>query len=216
MRVLFWDVDTQVDFFEGGKLAVPGADTVRRNLRELTLSGQGLGAIMTGSVDAHTTRDPEFRVWGEHCVYGTPGQRKIPETRLPELLFVPSKSLTGNQLRGAGDFQGQVVFEKQINDVKSNRNVARFLEYVEPEEIVLYGVVTEVCVDLAIRFLRGDLGYGVTVIMDAIREIDAKKAEDVQSNWREMGAKSDTLASCLARLGKAASPGASQPRRGLP
>ncbi len=37
LSVLFWDIDTQVDFFEGGKLAVPGADVIRSNLRALTL-----------------------------------------------------------------------------------------------------------------------------------------------------------------------------------
>jgi len=189
MGTLFWDVDTQVDFFDKGKLAVPGAEAIRGNLKLLTLKGWEASVTMAGSADAHTPEDREFQVWGEHCVYGTPGQRKIPETRLDDILLIPSRKLTSSQLSEATQFRGQVIFEKQVNDVKSNRNVMRYLEAVRPDGIVLYGVVTEICVDLTVQFLVGELGYSVTVVDDAIREIDPTQAMKARSNWRNQGVK---------------------------
>jgi nicotinamidase-related amidase len=110
VRTLQWDVETQVDFMErDGKLSVPGAASIRPAIFRLT--NQHLSTcIMSGSVDAHTPRDPEFRVWLEHCVYGTPGQRKIPESTLGTPLFIPSTKLKAKQMREAITSGGQILF----------------------------------------------------------------------------------------------------------
>ncbi len=202
MVTMFWDVDTQIDFFEGGKLIVPRAEVIRENLRLLTCEGSKACVTMAGSADAHTTMDREFRVWGEHCVYGTPGQRKIPETMLGDSIFVPSRRLTNSQLEEVTHFRGQIIFEKQVNDVRSNRNVRHYIEMIDAEYIVLYGVVTEVCVDLAVQFLAGDLGYNVTVVDDAIKDIDPSKAKKAQSGWKSLGVRTATTKEVLTRLEK--------------
>lgn len=179
---------------------MPGAEAIRGNLKMLTLKGWEASVTMAGSADAHTPEDREFRVWGEHCVYGTPGQRKIPETRLDDILLIPSRRLTSSQLSEASRSHSQVIFEKQVNDVKSNRNVQRYLEAVRPERIVLYGVVTEICVDMAVQFLAGDLGYSLTVVDDAIKEIDPARAMRARSNWRSLGVKMASSKDVLAGL----------------
>jgi len=45
--VIFWDVDTQVDFMEPeGKLYVPGAETIIPNLQALTASAAEHGILV--------------------------------------------------------------------------------------------------------------------------------------------------------------------------
>ena len=54
--MIFWDVDTQIDFMEpAGKLYVPGAEEIRSNLAYLT--NMGSGVRLSGSVDAHVPDD---------------------------------------------------------------------------------------------------------------------------------------------------------------
>ena len=88
MKVVFWDVDTQIDFMEpAGKLYVPGAEEIRLNLAYLT--NMGSGVRLSGSVDAHAPHDPEFNEWPEHCVYGTPGQLKIQDSSVEDIHLCP-------------------------------------------------------------------------------------------------------------------------------
>ncbi len=192
--VVFWDVDTQIDFMEPiGKLYVPGAEALRANLGYLT----GLGsekARLCGSVDAHLPDDPEFSAWPEHCVYGTLGQLKVSETLVDGTLFVPSIRLSDAQLTEIFAYRGQVIFEKQDNDVRTNHNVQRFMELLKPRVIVVYGVVSEICVDKAVKFFAGDLGYETVVVSDAIKELDMSEADSCWVEWRLHGVRGISVA----------------------
>ena len=188
MKVVFWDVDTQVDFIEPtGKLYVPGAEETRPNLAALTKMGNSIR--FSGSVDAHIPSDPEFNEWGDHCVYGTPGQLKIPETKLDSILFVPSVRLIDKQLSEVVAFDGQVIFEKQKIHISSNPNVKPFLNVIDPDIIVVYGFVTEICVDLTLQYFAGELGYRTYVVEDAIKEINKENADSSKRNWKRLGIK---------------------------
>ena len=185
--VVFWDVDTQTDFMDTtGKLYVPGAEGIRANLAFLTEMGANWGRL-SGSVDAHTPDDDEFREWPEHCVIGTPGQRKISESSGKCTLFVPSVKLTDEQLSEVAAYEGQVIFEKQYTDLRTNPNVKPYMDLIRPEIILIYGVVTEICVDLAVDFFARDLGYETVVVIDAIKEIDLSKADSCKAEWKTHG-----------------------------
>ena len=187
--VVFWDVDTQIDFIESdGKLHVPGADKLKTNFRHLTKLGAEK-ARLCGSVDAHLPNDPEFKDWPEHCVYGTPGQHKVTETLSEAVLFIPSVQLTQNQLLEAADYSGQVIFEKQDINVRTNPNVKPFIELIKPDLVVIYGFVSEICVDNAVKLFASDLHYETVVVSDAIKELDKTKSESCKSNWIELGVK---------------------------
>src|SRR4051812_2424484 len=80
-RTLFVDVDTQTDFMlPGGKLYVPAAEQIIPNLKRLMAFAREHNVPVLSSVDAHVPDDPEFQQFPPHCVKGTPGQEKIPET----------------------------------------------------------------------------------------------------------------------------------------
>ncbi len=89
--VAFFDVDTQIDFMlPHGNLYVPGAEKIIPNLVRLMAFAREHDIPVISSADAHTPDDPEFKIWPPHCVIGTPGQKRIPETQLPGAVVVPS------------------------------------------------------------------------------------------------------------------------------
>src|SRR5207248_592646 len=72
MRLVFWEVDAQVDFMlPGGKLYVPGAEKIIPNLNRLVAEVRPGRVLLISSADAHQPDDPDFLVFGvvtEYCV----------------------------------------------------------------------------------------------------------------------------------------------------
>src|SRR5436305_547061 len=95
-RVIFWDVDTQYDFMHAdGKLYVPEAERIIGNLKRLTDYAHGHGICVIASADDHVkshaeiSDTPDWRsTFPPHCLRGTPGQQKIPETALRDPLVI--------------------------------------------------------------------------------------------------------------------------------
>jgi len=169
---MFWDVDTQADFMlPEGKLYVPGAEQIIPTLAKLTTWAAQHQVLVIASADAHQPGDEEFSLYPPHCLTGTPGQKKIPETSLTPQFTIPNRH--GAVLPDAERYP-QIVLEKQEFDVFSNPNTDSLLAQLGKPEIVLYGVVTEICVSAAARGLF-DRGYRVTVVEDAIRHLGAEK-----------------------------------------
>ena len=177
LTTIFWDVDTQVDFLHPqGKLYVPGAEKIIPNLGRLTQWACAHGILVVASMDAHREGDAEFHVYPSHCLVGTPGQQKVPETRLPRYLIIPNHPVSAAvRLDGCQ----QVILEKQQLDVFSNPNTEALLAALgKPLQVVLYGVVTEICVAFAARGLL-DRGHHVWLVRDAVRHLDEAKACDL-------------------------------------
>jgi len=169
---MFWDVDTQADFMlPEGKLYVPGAEAIIPTLAKLTQWAAQHQVLVIASTDAHQPGDQEFSLYPPHCLAGTPGQKKLPETSLSPQFTLPNRHQA--ELPDAERYR-QIVLEKQEFDVFSNPNTESLLAQLGKPEIVLYGVVTEICVAAAARGLL-DRGYRVTVVEDAIRHLDAGK-----------------------------------------
>lgn len=181
--LVFWDVDTQVDFVEpGGKLYVPGAEKIVANIRRLNEFAAQHNILVVSSVDAHQPTDPEFAYYPPHCLAGTPGQQKVAGTMLDRHFVVPNRKLElpENLL----SYQ-QIIVEKQATDVFTNPNIEDLLKRLGRREVILYGVVTEICVARAARGLRRR-GYRITLVRDAVQHLDEAlgraTSEDVISN----------------------------------
>lgn len=155
MPTVFLDIDTQIDFmFPAGALYVPGAEHLIPVIGGLNRSAAAQGLSVISTMCAHAENDPEFRDWPPHCVIGTAGQRK------------PSGTLVENQF----------FLEKQQIDAFSNPELPRLLGRLGAESCVVYGVVTEYCVRLAILGLL-NLGKRVTLVTDATAALSAAEAE---------------------------------------
>src|SRR5436305_5171292 len=131
MKTVFFDIVTHIDFmFPAGALYVPGAERLIPAIARLNRYAATHGMIVVSSMCAHTEEDPEFHDWPPHCVIGTVGQRKPPETLLE------------NRTQ-------QILFEKQQLNLFSSPNFPRLLEELNADQYVVYGVVTEYCVRFA-------------------------------------------------------------------
>lgn len=185
--ILFWDVDTQADFiYPGGKLYVPGAELIVPTLKRLAEWASKNGVLVVASTCAHQKDDAEFTQFPPHCLVGTPGQQKIPETRLTNALVVPNRHV--QVLPNLLSYQ-QIILEKQQLDVFSNPNTDEVLDQLgSVHEVVLYGVVTEICVAHAARELVRR-GYQLRVVTDATRHLDHIKAQNFLGEIRRSGGK---------------------------
>ena len=189
---LFYDVDTQRDFMlPGGKLYVPGAERIIPALAALTQLAHRRRIRIVASVDRHFPGDPELKRNGgeydDHCMDGTPGQKKIDQTAARDPLFVENRGLKPGELDRIVEHRGTVVIEKQRFDVfTGNRNAPELLKrIVAPyQDIVVYGVVTEVCVDYAVRGLR-QFGKRMHVVGDALASMGT--GEQVIEEWKRAG-----------------------------
>ena len=185
---IFWDVDTQRDFMlPGGKLYVPGAEKLIPNLKRLVDLASDGSVFLVSTVDAHTPNDPEFRNWPPHCVQGTPGQQKIPETLTDDFLVVPNDP----EFRLPEDLRThkQIIVEKQTLDDFDNPNTERILRQLGMEaEHFVFGVVTEYCVRLSVMGML-DRGYRVTVVTDAIETLKEEDGRRTLAEFEARGAR---------------------------
>ncbi|HEX9610888.1 MAG TPA: hypothetical protein VF978_03300, partial [Gemmatimonadales bacterium] len=150
-RVIFWDVDTQYDFMKAdGKLYVPDAEQIIPSLKKLTDYAHGHGIRIVASADDHVREHPEISdtpdwktTFPPHCLRGTPGQQKIPETALRDPLVIePDPVPGGGQALAARvrAHRGDLLFHKHRFDVFTNANVLPVLDVLDPNDVVLYGV----------------------------------------------------------------------------
>jgi nicotinamidase/pyrazinamidase len=166
--LVFFDVDTQVDFMDPkGKLYVPEAEQIVLNLQRLMNWARENDVPVLSSADAHIPNDPEFKTWPPHCVIGTPGQRRIPETLFPDAVVI--HSLPG-AFTSPGRWAGQFIIEKPTYDVQDNPNFDAMLNALGKRRAVVFGVATEFCVLAASLALRQH-GFKVDLVVDAIKPI---------------------------------------------
>jgi len=197
MATIFWDVDTQHDFMRSdGKLYVPASEEIIPTLKRLTQYAHRQGIRIIASADDHLPGHPELstepdwtETFPEHCMHGTPGQRKIPETHLRNPLVIEPASQDPAALAArVRRHDGDILFHKHRFDVFSNPNVLPVVDALAPERIVLYGVALDVCDKFAIEgLLRARPAIPLTVVSDATRAIHAETAGALLEDWRGRG-----------------------------
>jgi nicotinamidase/pyrazinamidase len=167
-RLVFLDVDTQVDFMSpSGSLYVPRAEQIIPNLAKLMLWACDHRIPIISSADTHAPDDPEFAQWPPHCVAGTPGQRRIAETFFPDAVVVENRPGAFESRHG---WVGQLIVEKPVYDVSTNVNFDAILASLGPSRFVVFGVATEYCVLSDVLALR-KRNLPVALVLDAIRPI---------------------------------------------
>ena len=208
MATIFWDVDTQADFMLGsGKLYVPGSEEIIPVLQRLTEYAHAHGIRILASADDHVaghrelSAEPDWKQsFPEHCMRGTPGQRKIPETELHNPLVIEPDVQDPVALAArVRDHRGDLLFHKHWFDVFTNPNLLPVLDALGPERIVLYGVALDVCDKYAVEgLLRLRPGIALTVVTDAVRAIDPASGAALLDDWRRRGVRLVTSAELLA------------------
>lgn len=182
MKTVFLDVDTQYDFVSpAGALYVPGAERLVDTIAALNERAP----LVISTVDAHAEDDPEFALYGRHCVRGTLGQLKPPRTLLSRRVVLGG---------GEAPEAPQIIVEKQKLDAFTNPALRPFLQALRAERFVVYGVVTEICVRCAVGGLL-TLGKPVEIVTDAVRALDEPAAQEMLRNFQASGVRLVTAAS---------------------
>ena len=167
----FFDVDTQIDFMDPhGSLYVKGSEDIRPRLRQLMAYAAAHHIPILSSADAHPPDDPSFAQWPPHCVVGTAGQQRIPETRLPDPCVVPNRP---GAFAPSREWPAQIIIEKQEYDASTNANFDAIAKALGARRYVVFGVATEYCVrGTALSLLKK--GLSVQLVTDAIKAISEK------------------------------------------
>lgn len=204
---LFYDVDTQQDFLlPSGKLYVPRAERLLPQLERLTKFARQAGIVLAGSVDCHVLTDAELATNGgeypEHCMKGTEGQKKVDATTPRQPVWIENLVYTDAELDALFHREGEIYIEKQqFNVFTGNRNAERVFDFLlcGKTDVVVYGVVTEVCVDQAITGLK-NRSVQLHVPVDAIAALSEEKGKATFAKWQKWGVWLTTVAEVVNEL----------------
>ena len=137
--------------------------------------------------------------WVIRFLRGTRGAERILETKqrdpLPLSLVPYPPGLVSSLVEG----RREILLLKKSFNVFTNPNTEPLLDALAPDEIVVFGVATDVCDDAAIRgFLRR--GRKVRFVEDAARGLDEDRVAACTTAWREGGVAFTTADEVLSSL----------------
>lgn len=193
-HVAFWDVDTQKDFMlPTGKMYLKGAEKIRPALRKLYAFAKTARIPVVASADAYSPSDAKMKDWPEHCLRGTEGQEKLPETLLgrPVVLRADRKTEAPELRPGM-----QVILEKGQHDGFSNPAARELVGKSGADRWAVFGVATEFGVRLAALGLL-KLGKQVTVVSDAVHSVSEEGARQAEQELQAAGAEFKTAAALI-------------------
>lgn len=206
-RRIYIDVDTQFDFCDPqGALFVQGAVEAARVCAALVHRALREQSAIVGSVDSHAHDAWEFSTndrrgpngekpnFPPHCVKGTRGWLKLPETLPPRFVFVPVDAPSPRVPEGTQ----AIYLEKEVYSLFANPNAARVLSSLcegERTEFIVFGVATDYCVRAAaldtLAWARAQGGpvseSTVTVVSDAIAGVAEQTTEQALRELRASG-----------------------------
>jgi aminoglycoside 3-N-acetyltransferase len=140
-------VDLQRDFFPGGALPCPGADTIIGPIN----AAAPLFHTVAYSVDCKRASD-DFGAWAPHCVEGTAGYELHPGLRLPPGALGPFK-----KTRSMSAFGKPGAEDTGLLAALRGRGIT---------EVVVAGVALEFCV-IASALGAADAGFSVALVREA-------------------------------------------------
>jgi len=208
VKRILWDVDTQIDFMEpSGKLYVPGAREIASVLERLVDAGRAASLVHVASADDHELTDPEIsgspdyrNTYPPHCMRGTRGAEKILETKQRDPLPLSIVPFPPGLVPSLVEGRREILLLKKNFDAFTNPNAEPLVDALDPDEVVVFGVATDVCDDAAIRGLLRR-GRRVVFVEDAARGLDEARTLACTAAWREGGVEFKTTDEVIASLG---------------
>jgi nicotinamidase/pyrazinamidase len=196
---IFWEVDVQADFMlPGGKLYVPGAEKLLPNIRRLTDAARQGQVFLVSHGCFHTPDDPEFKIFPPHCVKGTAGAELVAEALTEKVVRVPNDA-AAKLPEDLSRYQ-QILLEKQTLNIFESRHADAIVQRLGSHaEFVVFGVVTEYCVNFAVKGLL-ERGRRVAVVRDAIETLKGEDGRKTMAELEQLGARLTTTDQALRAL----------------
>lgn len=200
MKTIFWNVDTQYDFMRNdesfrGALPVEGARSIEANLEKLTKYARANSIQVVNTADWHTLQSkeisdkPDFETtFPPHCLQGTKGAEYVPATKPNNPYAIEWNAPTIDE-KVIAAHKGDVVILKDAFDVfAGNPHADKIVDILNPDNILVYGVATNVCVNYAVIGLA-EKKKRVYVVADAIKELPSFPLDKVLKKWEGKGVK---------------------------
>ena len=203
-KTIFWNVDTQYDFMRDdenyhGRLPLPGAKEIEKNLKKLTKFAHRKKIQIVSTGDWHTLNSKEIsknpeppKTFPPHCLQFSKGADFIPATQYkdPYIVSWDDACIDMDKLRS---HKGEIIIYKDAFDVfQGSPYTMKIIEMLNPDNVFIYGVAADVCVDFAVNgFLNiRDEGksIGVHVVEDAIKGLPGSDLEKILAEWEARGA----------------------------
>ena len=184
-KTVFVDIDTQFDFMDPcGNLYVPGAEDIVDNVKKLFDYAQEHKIKILSSMDAHTSDDPEFKLFPPHCIKGTPGNHKIEASTCNENIIIENRE---QDITESIMDHEQIIVESQTFDIFESTNTDKIVKKLDAQNFVVFGVVTDYCVKAAVLGLL-KRGYNVSLVTDATKAITKKGEGKTLNEMKDTGA----------------------------
>ena len=181
-------VDVQVDFCEGGSLAVTGGAAVAAAVTTYVEDRHGDYAVIVASRDWHNPgstnaghialppAEPDFRTsWPVHCIAGTPGAAYHPAL---------STARVTHHVRKGMDAHGYSAFEGVVDD---GTTLADLLRELGVDALDVVGIATDHCVRASGLDARR-LGLDVTVLTGLIAGVSPEASAQALDELAAAGA----------------------------
>ncbi len=193
METVFWDIDTQKDFFPPeARIPVERADPIRPALGTIVEYALENDSPILSSVSeyppdhARFSDDPDFdTTFPAHCVEGTTGAEKIEETRLEDPSRVERDPLPGEQLDRLADEQHLHLIKADVDSFE-NPNVQPLVERIDPFQFAVFGVGLDRGIKAVVEHLV-ELKQTVTVIEDATCALNESDRSSLLLDLRNYG-----------------------------
>lgn len=169
-RQILLDIETQEDFFSpGGSCFGPASAGAARRIAELFrwARREGIPVLSTLLRVRRGRLGPLAQV--PHCVDGTEGERKLPESVLPGRIDLGLRNTTDLPADLFLRYQ-QVIIEKRATDIFRHERIERIITEMPLSTFVLCGAgvargIVEAAIGLRMR------GFGVILAADAVLDL---------------------------------------------
>ena len=159
-------IDTIKGFHDIGNLANPRMVNIIPNIVKLLERDEPSDRVILLG-DCHDPDDKEFKMFPPHCVEGTEETKIIDELLIP---FIKARGQYIPKTRFSGFF---------------NTELELILEVLKPEQVIVVGVCTDICILHTVTDLR-NRDYRVIIPRDCVETFDAPNHPANQHNQRAL------------------------------
>jgi nicotinamidase/pyrazinamidase len=191
-KILFVDVDTLEDFMlDSGSLYVEGAESIIPVLSELTGYSKTQNITTLKVEDLHDKNSPEISnnpdfktTFPPHTMIYTAGAASIVATERQHLSVISSRYVETTVCKSL-DKYNCVGIKKDTFDMWQEDYAEEVVNIINPTTVVVYGVCTNICVDLAARGFAAR-GYPTIVVTDAVKELPGCDVPKLMKEWSKI------------------------------
>lgn len=174
MKTIFWCVNTQEDFFEGGVINIKGSNEIKPKINQLTNFAKEnkiktITVVSWNKADEEWfSKDPDYvKTFPPHCIENTKGTNIISEALPDNNYFLIKNDIPYIIFPEIHKHRNIIIFKNNINLIEGNKFADSILNnlgtvIMERPKYIVYGVGANlVAKDLTKR------GYEVKVVKDA-------------------------------------------------